>query len=196
MKCKTLFVVSPYLPFPHEFLTKEHMSRYKKGEWNGKYQKILIYAEKGLAVKDIAEKVGMHEKTVYRIMQRDSFVTRQEELHETATEEARKLLASKTVEAAEQLIRILKRGKSDDRIKLDAAKEILFRAGVNPVERIETVNRNYTPDEVASAAKAALEVKGVVDALSVNPSRFLVNNEDTPKLSPEPQVEQGETSNE
>lgn len=153
------------------------MGRYKKKEWNAKYQRILIYAEKGMPVPDIAKKEGMHLQSVYRIMNDNRFQARKEEFEDKIADKARAIFEEHAIQAAKKIVAIAKGGKSEDRIKFEAAKEVLYQVGVKPVEVIETRKREYSPEELASMSKTALELENIVNRLSVKKSRFLLEDD-------------------
>lgn len=154
------------------------MARYKKHEWSGKYQKILIYAEQGLPVQEIANRVDMHQATVYKFMRSDKFMQRKEEFDKHIIEKARRVFEEHAIEAANKIVRISKSGKPEERIQLDAAKEVLYQVGIKPVEVIETRKREYTPEELQSAARAAKEIEEISNRLLGKKSEFVL--EDTP----------------
>ncbi len=153
------------------------MSRYKKSEWNGKYQRILIYAEKGASVDEIAKKEGMHPGSVYRIMNDPRFQTRRSVLEEKLGEKARAVFEAHAIQAAKKIVTIAKTGKSEDRIKFDAAKEVLYQVGVKPVEVIETRKREYSPEEVLSALAAVREIEAITNRVNDGGSKFILPDE-------------------
>jgi len=142
--------------------------------WNGKYQEILVMHQKGVSGKDIADKVGLNEATVCRIMKREVFQDKKEVLQKKINEKVLKIFESEAEMAARRLVRISKTGKPQDRIKLDASKEILYQVGVKPKEVIETITRNYTLEEVESAKKTMQETVELMKRLDSRTSRFVI----------------------
>jgi len=130
---------------------------------------------KGLSQTEIARQIGVHDNTVYNIVHDPEFIKRRVEFEEKVTDKARKLFEENAIHAAEQIIRISKKGKPDERIQLDASKEILYQVGLKPVEVIETRKRDYTPEEVQQALQTAMEVETIAKRLGINNSRFIVD---------------------
>jgi len=167
------------------------MAKYTKKEWKPEYQKILIYAEQGVPVKEIAEKVGMHPRYVYDVMKKDAFLAKQQEFEGKIIDKARKVFEEHAVTAAKKIVKIAKGGKSEDRIQLDASKEVLYQVGMKPVEVIETRQREYTPEELASMSKTALEVEEITNRLAVRDSSYVLTDERSEtRTDAEPEVEQ------
>ncbi len=150
------------------------MGRYKKTEWSGKYQKILIYAEQGMSKKDIAAKVGMNVKSVYRAMTSDKFTKRKEDFEDKIATKARAVFEEHAIQAAKKIVSIAKGGKAEDRIRFDASKEVLYQVGVKPVEVIETRKREYTPEEILSALGTVKELEAVIDRITDKDSQFVL----------------------
>lgn len=169
------------------------MARYKKGVWSGRNQKILEMLEAGKLREDIAKAVGINPATIWKIAQTDEFKKRQAEFHEKVGEKARKLFESKAVEAAEKIIQIARMGTSQQRIQLDASKEILYMIGIKPIEVVETRERVYAPEEIASAAKTLGEVEATMDRISVKKSRFILTKQEKPRDVSEQPEDIGET---
>ena len=159
--------------------------KYKKSGFTPEYRKILIYSEQGMPVKEIAEKVNMHPTYVYEVMKKDIFLEKKKEFETKIVDKARAVFEAHAVKAAEKIVKIAKGGKAEDRIKLDASKEVLYQVGMKPVEVIETRKREYTPEELASMFKTVVEVEEISDRLSSRNSKFVLTNTDA-----EPKTEQ------
>lgn len=169
------------------------MGRYKKGEWSGSYQRIMILAESGMKHRDIATKVGLSESRISRIIHDDRFTERREDYKEKAEAEIYEKFAAVTGDAADKIISIMSKGNSKLRIQLDAAKDILNYAGHKPKEQIEHVTNNYTIEDANSAKKVIEEIQGLTSRLTSTPSRFLLGDKDdsdkTKEAKPEDTVE-------
>jgi len=150
------------------------MAGVKKHILDTKYRKLVIMMEQGTSVKDMAEKLHMHPKHVYTMLKKPEFVEKKDKFEESVIEAARKRFAEHLMQAVEKIIKIAKRGKPTDRIQLDASKEVLYQVGLKPVEVIETRKREYTPEEIQSAAKVAHEVERIADRLSGTRGRFVL----------------------
>jgi len=159
--------------------------KYKKSGWTPEYRKILILHQEGLPVKEIAEKVNMTVKYVYEIMKKDKFLEKKKELETKIIDKARAVFEEHAVKAAKRIVQIADRGKAEDRIKLDASKEVLYQVGMKPIEVIETRKREYTPEELTSMSKTLIEVEEVADRLAARDSKFILNNTDA-KTKTEP----------
>jgi predicted transcriptional regulator len=163
------------------------MGRYKKGEWSGTKQKILMLHVEGRTQKEIAEEVGLSAcSTVNKHIHGEEFQKRKAKLEGEIQEKVRDLFAAKGKDAAWKLIEIMEKGKPEDRIKFDAAKEILYQIGCKPVEVIETRGRDYSPDEVKSAMLVVKEMETISNRLSSTRSKFVLDKvvEGTPAPAP------------
>lgn len=155
--------------------------------WNPRYNKILVEVEKGVPVAEIAKKVGMHVRTVYTIMRKPEFLERRQVIEADAVDGARKMFLDKVTEAAQKIINLAKRGKPEERIQFDAAREILHQVGMKPPEVIETRQREYTPEEIKSSLSVTREVEHILQRMTGKSSTFIVQDElaDLPGPSPE-----------
>lgn len=72
----------------------------------------------------------------------------------------------------------MKHGEPDERLRFDAAKEVLYQCGMKPVEVVENRNRDYTPEEIQSSLIVLKEVKEIEEKLSTQGSEFLLKKED------------------
>ena len=160
------------------------MAKYKKSGWTPEYQKILLYSQQGMSVKDIGEKVNMHPTYVYEVMKKDKFIEKKLDFEKKIVDKAREVFEENAVKAARRIVSIAERGKAEDRIKLDASKEVLYQVGMKPKEVIETIRREYTPEELASMSKVAVELEEIVDRLHQKDSRFVLEDKN---LHEEPQ---------
>ena len=152
------------------------MAKYKKQDWKPEYQKILLLAEQGVPVKDIATSVNMHVNYVYEVMKKDKFIEKKLAFEEKIVDKARKVFEENAIKAAKRIVTIAERGKAEDRIRLDASKEVLYQVGMKPKEVIETIKREYTPEELASMSKVAIEVEEIADRLLTKNSRFVLED--------------------
>ena len=159
--------------------------RYKKGEWSGSYQKILILAEEGVMHKDIAKKVGLSTSRVSQIVHDERFIKRREDYKEKAEQEIYEKFAAVTGDAADKIIHIMNKGNAKLRIQLDAAKDILNYAGHKPKEQVEHVTNNYTIEDANSAKQVIEEIRGLQHKLMDKDSRFLLGDKDESDKSTE-----------
>lgn len=171
--------------------------RYKKGEWSGSYQKIMILAEQGIAHNEIATKVGLSKSRISQIIHDERFIKRRNVYKEKAEGEIYAKFAAVSGDAADKIISIMHKGNAKDRIKLDAAKDILNYAGHKPKEQVEHVTNNYTIKDVESAKQVIEEIRGLQDRLTKQQSQFLVlsNSEKDTKAEAESASESKAESN-
>jgi hypothetical protein len=158
------------------------MARYKKG-WSANHQTVFQLYIEGIEPKDIANRLKWDVDQVRRIINCVKF----QELHAAVEKDsvavARKKLEAKLIEAAQRIIRIMQVGKPDDRIRFEAAKEILYQCGMKPVEVVETRQREYTPEEIQSSLTVIKEVQAIEEKLSTQGSGFLLKPDAEASLS-------------
>jgi len=159
-----------------------------------KYKKILLYVEQGMRPREIAQKMDMDYTWICKVLAKPEVLAAQHKMHEKAVDAARAIFEKHAVQAAIKIVKIAKTGAPDSRVQLDAAKEILYQIGLKPVEVIETRKREYTPEEIASAAKVTGEVEQILNRLGGEKSPFVLENtpeDDAPPIAPVP-IEGGE----
>ena len=157
------------------------MPRYKKHEWSGAYQRVMILAETGMKHTEIARKVGLSPSRISRIIHDDRFTARRDEYKEKAKQEIYEKFLDVSAKAADKIIHIMEKGKPTERIRLDAAKDILNYAGHKPREQIEHITNNYTIEDVNSAKKVIEEISNLSERLGITNSKFLLGEEDKAK---------------
>lgn len=153
------------------------MGRYKKG-WSAAHQAVFNLYVQGYNTADIVDKTKLTKDRVRNIIRTNKFHEHHETILKSSVDEARRLLESRLTEAAGQIIRIMKHGKSDDKLKFEAAKEILYQCGLKPVEVIETRGRDYTPEEIQSSLLVVKEMQTIEEKLSTPGSGFLLKKDD------------------
>lgn len=156
--------------------------RYKKG-WSAAHQAVFKLYIEGFKPAEIVEKTKLGMDRVRNIIRTDKFQEHHDKVVTNSVETARKLLESRLVEAAGMISRIMRQGKPDERLKFDAAKEILYQCGMKPVEVIETRGREYTPEEIQSSLTVIKEVQAIEEKLSTQGSGFLIKRDAEPSLS-------------
>jgi hypothetical protein len=156
--------------------------------WKPEYTQVLIYAEKGLKGCEIAEKLGYSNVHISRIMNSPEFIAKRVKHDDTRIEAARAILNEQAINAALKLAKIANKGKPEDRIQLDAAKEILHMVGLKPIEVIENRKREYSKEELESASIVAKELEEITERLTSRKSHFLVteSNESLQLSAPVP----------
>ena len=97
--------------------------------WTLKYQRILMYSEKGMSNNEIASKLSLNPHTVSHIKGSDEFLIRQTNFRRSVIEQVQGVFEKKAKKAAQQVCNIMKAGTAQDKVKLDAARDILDRIG-------------------------------------------------------------------
>ena len=159
--------------------------------WKASYTKIVLFTQKGLPDNEIAKRMSIDPRTIRRVKASPEFQSRLQafeqdflkeaaaiEAEKTVSDRARRLLEEKAYEAANILSKLMKRGTSKDRLRFDAAKEILHIAGIKPVEIVETRERAYSPEEVESAKKTMLEIAGLLQRINDPEDRFMLEKDE------------------
>ncbi len=154
------------------------MARYKRN-WSADHQRVFELYSVGVLPRDIMKKVGFCERKVRYIIRSKAFQERYNVVVTNAVGTARKALESKLCQAADVIVNIMLRGKPDERLKFDAAKEILYQCGMKPVEVVETRTRQYTPEEIQSSLTVIKEIENIEKKLSSESSKFLVQQDAT-----------------
>lgn len=99
-----------------------------------------------------------------------------ENMKEKAVDKARKIFEEHAEAAARRIVTLAEEGKTGDRLRFEASKEILYQIGCKPVEEVrDLTTKTYTPEEIASARKVLLEVENIEMRLGKVRSRFLLN---------------------
>lgn len=162
--------------------------------WNEIYQRILVKTFDGKAGKEIARLVNNSPSFVYRVQKSNYFqerlkVLRDKSIKETTKvivknrveqltagtiEEARKVIDKSALKAAKKMVDLMDNG--GDKIAFAACKDILDRAGLKPIEVVETRERVYSPEEVAHARTILIETQSIVERLTTNPSPFILGD--------------------
>jgi predicted DNA-binding protein YlxM (UPF0122 family) len=156
------------------------MGKYQRG-WSAKHQEVFkLRMLDGLPTREIAEKTGLSTSKVNDIMRTKAFLTHEEDTVSNAVEKARKLLENKLLKAVDKIVHIMEFGKPEERLRYDAAKEILYQCGMKPVEVIETRGRQYTPEEIKSSLEVMKEIQNIEEKLSTQGSGFLIKRDAEP----------------
>ena len=158
--------------------------------WKPKYTAILTLTQRGWEVKDIAVKLKVSKDTVFRVQSMELFqqklmaLTKRiehrtygklvEQESDKNLDKAREHLAKYAMRAARKVTAIIRKGTPADRIKLDAAKDVLDRTGIKPNTVIETHQRVYAPDEVNSAKETLTELETHLNRISNQDSPYLL----------------------
>lgn len=162
------------------------MARYKKGEWSGTKQKILLLHVEGKQQIEIAKELGKSVSTINEHIHTPEFDKRKKQLEEGIQEKVRSKFAAKGERAATVILNLMESGSGHDRLKFDAAKEVLYQIGCKPTEVIETRTRDYTPQEISSAMLIMKEVESISNRLSTRKSPFVLEKKVEAEITTDP----------
>lgn len=155
-------------------------------KWDNSRRKILAMHIRGKETNEIAKKLGWTPRHISGIIGTERFQREKAAVEQRAQERVVKLFEEKAEKAAQKIIKLAEEGKPNERIQLDAAKEILYQVGVKPVEVIETRKREYTPEEMESSLKVAKETEEIAERLGKSKSGFLLEKTEEMPLPPAP----------
>ena len=117
----------------------------------------------GKSFKEVALALGIITQTLYYWRQQPEFMAELQEAYDAVREEVRGIIDSQAVQSANTLV-ALRDGSESDKVKLDAAKDLLDRAGFKPTERIAIQAQIGVTPELAGLIRDILaESRGVVD---------------------------------
>lgn len=165
--------------------------RRELGTWNWAthHTKILLMTHDGKPVGEIAKTLKLSTSAVSKIRASTYFIqklaalntkviekTVERKSEAIVTDKARQALNKAAYRAAIKLIKLAAKGEPTQRIQLDACKDILDRAGLKPVEIVETRERVYSPEEVAHAKGILLETQSIIERLSNQSSPFVLGD--------------------
>jgi hypothetical protein len=155
--------------------------------WTPRYTEILLLVSKGEKVEDIARKTGYKTgRFVHKLIARPEFQEKLAKLNvqvdarlvaegvkQIADEvfmkdAARKELERASLHAARTITQLLSRNRklgkeqvAEMRLKFEAARDVLDRIGLKPREVVETIERNYTTEEIERAMVTMKELNSL-----------------------------------
>lgn len=179
-------------PLPHTPTPKK--KRWNITNWQPKHDRILeLYISGNHKSSDLAPQVSLSTVTLDRILASLEFKRRlsliQTNIYTRIIEkrsgtgefdtshQARELLCRESLQAAKILVGLMNHGETD-RIKMDASREVLERAGViaPKITEQKTHERVYAPEEVLKAKVILLESQEIVARLTTTPSPFVIGD--------------------
>lgn len=153
--------------------------------WKPKHAEILCMIYEGMPTTEIAESMGVSLNTIQRVTHSDLFkqklglLQKRAEIKITshitigsAVDDARKLFSEKALEIAQTMLTLAQNGGTS-KIQYMACKDILDRAGLKPIEIVETRDRVFSPAEVVHAKAVLDEAQAVITRLRTQPSPFI-----------------------
>jgi len=167
--------------------------------WRPVYTKVVMLTQRNQSTQQISDETGLStsmivwlKKTVAFQQKYDDIVERTRKdirnavddriKHDSALNEAITNFVCSIPDAVETVLRIMKEGTSAERIRYDAAKEILHIAGLKPVEiKDSSRDRDYTPEEITSALATIRELESITNRLSNKDSEYILTEPKKPK---------------
>lgn len=152
--------------------------------------KVLLCTQAQWPIERISAHLGIPESEINTIRKSERFKERlvfmsgatltteeAKEVEKDAVEITREYLEDKMMSAAKKIVKLSKSGTKEDRIQLDAAKEILHLAGLVPKKQIETTEkgREYTHVEIQNALVVLQEIEGTMNRLRGKDSQFYLS---------------------
>lgn len=186
-------VGEPYPKKPIVNLTyKQRLDKYNERNWRPEYTVILLETHRGAPLLEIAQKVRMAPQSVTAVRNSTYFLNKLAALQtkviekvtekravQLTTDKARDVITKAAFTAARKMVIISKRGTPDQRVQYDACKDILDRAGLRPIEVIETRERVYSPEEMAHARTILKESEEIMARLNNHASPFVLRDAST-----------------
>lgn len=173
---------------------KVHGHQLRSENWNPTHTRILLMAQEGKGTNEIAKETGLAIGSITNIKNSPCFQQRlaafnykivekvvEKRSSQIATSEARELLNQAAVAAAQTVIKLAARGMPEDRVKLLACQDILDRAGLRPIEIIETRERVYSPEEIVHARAVLAETEDIIKRLSNQTNPFVFDPSKGPR---------------
>lgn len=156
--------------------------------WKPSYTQVLLMTQNGDSLSGIVEATGLTITKVKNVRSSTYFLQKLASLNtkviekviehrslSIATDEAREIITKAAVTAARKVVQLAHDGDNMDRLQLLACQDILDRAGLKPIEVIESRERVYSPEEVSSARAILQETEAIVARLSNNTSKFVID---------------------
>lgn len=134
---------------------KRKGKRRAPGELEFKQDMMIILKVAGYTHQQIGASIGEHKDTINEWFKSPDIAAKYLKVTKTLTDSARRLLETFTIEAIQSIVDIM-RDTPDDKIRLDAAKEILDRGGLPKASRTETKTEATTTFGVDDEQMAAL----------------------------------------
>lgn len=158
-------------------------------KWTASHLKILSLTHQNKSIKDIARLAGVSTTYVSSIRQTPLFRDRLEALnnkivsrlsadatYRAVVDQARQVLNEAAPKAAMKMVELSKTGTKDQKVQFDAAKDILDRAGLKPVEVVEARERVYSPEEISKAQVTLRETETIIMRLERTSSPFVLRD--------------------
>lgn len=171
--------------------------------WSPDCTRILLLTQQGWSTSEISRQIKLSVDRVSKIRSSTYFIQKLTSLQmrtvekitekrstSLATDKAREVLTKAALFAAKKIVKLGKEGTTDQRIQFDACRDILDRAGLRPIEVLETRQRVYSPEEVQHAKAILIETESIVKRLTTNSSPFVLTSHEEDKKDESSATEQ------
>lgn len=111
--------------------------------WTVQKETVALRLWEGKTYDEIIQEFGLSSRTIAAWKKEPEFDARLKELDEAATAEATRILRRAVPRAARRLVDIMEFGTSQHGMRLAAAKDILDRSGLKPVQEIKQENTGH-----------------------------------------------------
>ena len=155
--------------------------------WGPTHNTILLWTYRGKTLPEIAKYLKYSVETVAHVRRSPYFQDKLQAMRNATFEGiakrevalstaalSRQALEKAQLTAARKIIKIMRKGTPDQKLQFEAAKDILDRTGLKPVEKIEMHERVYTPEEVERAKHTLSEVETIIARMETRDSKFLL----------------------
>ena len=161
--------------------------------WNPMHERIMILMNQGIDVDLIAKRMKSSVTTIRKVLQekyfiekldslrrevRAKYIDKQVEVYESDTvKEARDVLNKAALEAATKLKQLAKNGLPENRVQLDACRDLLDRVGLKAIQVVENRERPLSPEEVVSVKATLTEVTTIIERIENKANPFVIGRD-------------------
>jgi predicted transcriptional regulator len=153
----------------------------------------MILMNQGIDVDLIAKRMKSSVTTIRKVLQekyfiekldslrrevRAKYIDKQVEVYESDTvKEARDVLNKAALEAATKLKQLAKNGLPENRVQLDACRDLLDRVGLKAIQVVENRERPLSPEEVVSVKATLTEVTTIIERIENKANPFVIGRD-------------------
>lgn len=195
---------------PEKEFAQDRSSRVPEHIWQPNYTRILMKSmQTNKTDTEIAKELKISASTVKRVktlpIYKERLLTLTRRIEERTygkaveresfknLDKAREHLEKSALRAAKKVTGILRKGRPEDRIRFDAAKDILDRVGVKAAQVIETHDRVYSPEEIGSSKDTLLEMEAHLERVSTTGSAYVIKGPKSLVVEVPPESSQTDT---
>lgn len=138
--------------------------------------KVTLAMTRGVtSYKAIAKDLEVSPAMVKTVVEDKSFDKNLTNYQKGVLSAARQHLTDKAERAAIKLCEIIEKGTPQQKIQLEAIKDLLDRIGMKPHEVKETLHRQYTNEELSSMLNITKEVETITERLRAKDTPYLID---------------------